>query len=385
MPDKSYHRGWKYHIWRDHLKSWFVSSFIDDEGTFLKSVTLLALLALILIFIFGYRPTATLTTSLEVLSAAEPVLAAAVAPLPRILAQPKTLYLAERPVFPVMQPTPMPTPTPAGGGILRKIAFTSNRVDGRHYQLYIMDADGSNCERLLESQAFDRDPHLSYDGQQLAFSSNRTTIYQIYVMDLATRAIRQVTDGPGDKTNPFWSPDNRSLLYTLHRDGSAEAGMISADGSQMHQLTNFFGHTHGYGFSPDGLYITLESSRNNRSEIFIMKLRDRKIIPLIDTDELTYRGDPVFSPVGNKLVFSSNTLDHMTRQLYIYDLNWQKYYRITEDDLDKDDPIFSPDGSLIAYVAKWENAWNIFVMDADGQHVRNLTCSYYDNLVPSWR
>lgn len=364
------------------MKSWFISSFIDDEGTFLKSITLLALLILILIFIFGYRPAVTIQT----LAVAEPMLVAAVAPLPRILPQPKTLYLAERPSFPpLVQPTPMPTPTPAGGGILRKIAFTSNRADGRHYQLYIMDADGSNCERLVESRAFDRDPHLSYNGQQLAFSSNRTGTYQIYVMDLTTRAVRQVTEGPGDKTNPFWSPDNRSILYTSHAGGGAEAGIISADGSQMRQLTNNFGHTHGYGFSPDGQYISLESSRNNRSEIFLMKLRDRKLIPLVETDEITYRGDPVFSPAGNKLVFSSNTLDRMTRQLYVYDLNWQKYYRITDDDLDKDDPLFSPDGTLIAYVAKWENAWNIFVMDADGQHVRNLTCSYYDNLVPSWR
>ncbi|MEW6517750.1 MAG: DPP IV N-terminal domain-containing protein [candidate division FCPU426 bacterium] len=369
------------------MKSWFVSSFIDDEGTFLKSVTLLALIILILIFVFGYHPTpVTIAASVEALAAGEPVLAAAVAPLPRILSQPKTLYLAERPTFPpLVQTTPVPTPTPAGGGILRKIAFASNRSDGRHYQLYLMDADGNHCERLMESNAFDRDPHLSYDGHCLAFSSNRTSTYQIYVMDLATRAIRQVTHGVGDKTNPFWSPDGRSLLYTTHRDGSAETGIISADGSQMRQLTHWFGHTHGYGFSPDGAYVSLESSRNNRSEIFMMKLQDQKPIPLIETDELTYMGDPVFSPVGNKMVFSSNSLDRMTRQLYIYDLNWQKYYRITDDEMDKDDPIFSPDGTLIAYVARWENAWNIFIMDADGQHVRNLTRSYYDNLVPSWR
>ncbi len=367
------------------MKLWFDSSTFDDDGTLLKALTLFALVILLLVFLFGPGPQ-TVVKVAQVLPAPGVVFSPSSAPLPKIAAKTKTQYLTDRPSFPPLAAaTPQPLPTPAGGGILRKIAFTSNRADGRHYQLYMMDADGKNCERLLESDAFDRDPHFSYAGTRLAFSSNQTGTYQIYVLDLATRAVRQITWGREDKTNPFWSPNDRQVLFTLHKDGSAELGLLSPDGTQIWQLTNTFGHSHGYGFSPDGGRISFESTRNNRSEIFILNLKNRKVTTLVETDDLTYRGDPVFSPVGNKLVFSSNTLDKLTRQLYVYDLDWKKYYRVTDDEMDKDDPIFSPDGSKIAYVARWENAWNIFIMDEDGKHARNLTRSYYDNVVPSWR
>jgi Tol biopolymer transport system component len=366
------------------LKTWFTSSPFDDDGTLLKALLIFMLLIIILIFLFGppsYSVAGGRATLVQGI-----VLSPKIIPIVKLPPKPKVLYIAANPSFPpVIENTPMPTPIPAGGGVLHKIAFVSNRANGRHYQLYMMDANGKNLERLHTSTGFDRDPHFSYDGERLAFTSNRTGSYQIYILDLNTRAVSQITRGGCDKTNPFWSPNNQQILFTQHNQESAELGIMNADGTQARQLTNAFGHSHGYGFSPNGSWISFESTMNNRNEIFMYDILDKTSHPIIENDELTYQGDPVFSPAGHKLVFTSNSLEKGKRQLYIYDLDWKKYYRITHDDMDKDDPIFSPDGSKIAYVARWENAWNIFIMDADGKHVRNVTKSYYDHVVPSWR
>ncbi|MCK5242876.1 PD40 domain-containing protein [bacterium] len=366
------------------MKIRFTSSPFDDDGTLLKALLLFVLLIIILVFLFGppVYPVPTGRTA----NVPGIILSSKIVPIMKITTKPKVLYLAEKSSFPpVIANTPQPTPTPAGGGILHKIAFASNRADGRHYQLYMMDANGKKMERLHESNSFDRDPHFSYDGTRLAFTSNRTGRYQIYILDLATRAVKQITHGRNDKTNPFWSPNNQQILFTSHNQESAELGIMNAEGTGIRQLTNDFGHSHGYGFSPNGSWISFESTRNNRNEIFMYDILAKTSTPIIANDELTYQGDPVFSPAGRKLVFTSNNSDKNKRQLYIYDLDWKKYYRITHDDMDKDDPIFSPDGSKIAYVACWENAWNIFITDADGKHARNVTKSYYDNVVPSWR
>jgi len=318
------------------LKIWFNSSPFDDDGTVLKILMLLALLIILLIFVFGPPSYPVAAVQSRTISTSQVIFMPQTAPVFKIPPKPRLLYLTDKPSFPpVIENTPMPTPTPAGGGILRKIAFASNLADGRHYQLYMMDANGKNLERLHESDGFDRDPHFSYDGTRIAFASNRTGTYQIYILDLATRAVKQITSGPEDKTNPFWSPNDQQILFTLHKNGSAELGIMNADGSQVRQLTNSFGDSHGYGFSPNGSWISFESTMNNRSEIFLYDILEKKIMTLIENDELTYQGDPVFSPIGNKLVFSSNSLDRHKRQLYIYDLDWQKYYRITDDDMDK--------------------------------------------------
>ena len=360
----------------------------EGDGLLLRVLPVLALV--LLIFLFMMRPAGYRSDPPPVSSDSQGLVVerAPSAPVIREIPPPKANVAADTPVFclpPAVAWTPMPTPTPAGGGVLRRIAFASNRGDGRHYQLYMMDADGNHLERLTHSQAFDRDPHFSYDGTQLAFSSNRSGNYEIYVLDLETRDVKRLTRGGGDKSNPFWSPDNHHVLFTWHRGGTSELGIMRADGTHMRMLTDQEGDSHGYGFSPDGRYISYESTVNDRNEIFLYDLESRRSELLLETDDVSYRGDPVFSPVGDKLVFSSDVIARKLRQLYIYDIQWDRYYRVTDDAQDKDDPIFSPDGSKIAYVARWENAWNVYVMDADGRHARNVTRSYYDHVVPTWR
>jgi len=362
----------------------------QDDGIVLKTLALSAVLILLLLFFLV--PSSVPPVPVPIQPTAPPMSPALRSGVPcrvvMVPVQPKTLGLSDIPSCPPFVETTVPTPcpTPAGGGILRKIVFASNRADGRYYQLYMMDADGQDLERLTESKAFDRDPHFSYDGKLLAFSSNRENgIYQIFVMDLETRAIRQLTSNREDKTNPFWSPDGRKILYTLHRNSITELGIMNADGSEAHQIANTGGDSHGYGFSPDGRFVSYESTFNKRNELFVLDVKNRKPKLLLETDALGYRGDPVFSPRGDRMVFSSDVMSPKLRQLYIYDLDWNKYYPVTHDTLDKDDPVFSPDGSMIAYVARWENAWNIFTMSADGSNVRNLPCNYHDNIVPTWR
>jgi TolB protein len=309
----------------------------------------------------------------------ETALRAAPAPHPRLFITTAEDAITEEPV----PAAPLPVPTPAGGGVLRKIAFASNREDGRYFHIYMMDADGKNLEQLTGTRAFDRDPHFSFDGKYLVFASNRElSCYQIFMLDLESRQLRQITTDRRDKTNPFWSPDNRQILYTVHDHGVNRLGIMNADGSEQRELTTARVNNHGYGFSPDGRSVSFTDQDNH---LLIMDLQSLTPSRLIKTEALDFRGNPGFSPQGKRLVFTSDVLAHKLRQLYIYDLDWQRNYPITRDEFDKDYPIFSPDGTKIAYTACVENAWNIFIMDADGRNPRNLTQSRYDHIVPTWR
>src|SRR5215213_10579598 len=52
-----------------------------------------------------------------------------------------------------------------------KIAFRSNR-DG-NYEIYVMNANGSNPTRLTNNPAVDANPEFNQDGSKIAFISNR--------------------------------------------------------------------------------------------------------------------------------------------------------------------------------------------------------------------
>jgi len=72
--------------------------------------------------------------------------------------------------------------------LARFIAFDSDRQDFRH-QLYMMHPDRSGLVRLLTDNYIDKDPAFSPDGTLIAFVSNRTGNFQIYLLDRALAAV----------------------------------------------------------------------------------------------------------------------------------------------------------------------------------------------------
>ncbi len=80
-------------------------------------------------------------------------------------------------------------------------------------QLWVLDLSRGVAGQVLLSNASDIHPRWSPDGKRLAFSSNRTGRYEIWVVAADGSGLLQLTDGPGDKTWPVWSPDGTSILF----------------------------------------------------------------------------------------------------------------------------------------------------------------------------
>lgn len=129
------------------------------------------------------------------------------------------------------------------------IAFVSDR--GGIPQLYMMNADGSNVEKLeLPDMGYVIDPTWSPNGQLLAFSWRRPNgNYDIYVMDVATRQIVELTRDAGRNERPSWAPDGRHIVFESTRTGARQIWTMLADGSAARQLT-FEGHNESPNWSP---------------------------------------------------------------------------------------------------------------------------------------
>ena len=67
----------------------------------------------------------------------------------------------------------------------------SNR-DG-NWEIYVMNADGTNSVRLTNNGYGDEYPAWSPDGNQIAFASQRDGNYEIYVIDLDSQNIHNLT------------------------------------------------------------------------------------------------------------------------------------------------------------------------------------------------
>lgn len=100
------------------------------------------------------------------------------------------------------------------------------------------------AEPLILTQDFHsaRSSQVSYDGTLLAFSGQKMEgdSWQIYILDLQSRELRQVTNSPGNCTDPTWLPDGRILFSLLSEEETAGPIHVlyrcETDGSSMERL-----------------------------------------------------------------------------------------------------------------------------------------------------
>ena len=81
-----------------------------------------------------------------------------------------------------------------------RIAFerdVSKNPRVQKYDIYLMDPDGSNVQQLTDDHTLDGSCTWSPDGTRIAFESNRNKGFDIYVMDILTREVAQLTRNPG--------------------------------------------------------------------------------------------------------------------------------------------------------------------------------------------
>jgi TolB protein len=99
------------------------------------------------------------------------------------------------------------------------IIFTSERYGSA--DVFRVHPDGSGLERLTDSPAFDDQGSLSPDGRTLAFVSTREGgTANIWLLDIASRHVRNLTRSRGGNFRPSWSPDGKWIAFSSDRDTS---------------------------------------------------------------------------------------------------------------------------------------------------------------------
>jgi len=150
-----------------------------------------------------------------------------------------------------------------------QIAFHSNR-DG-NYEIYVMNADGSDVRRLTNNMVDDGQPSWSPDSSQIAFISARDGNLEIYVMDSSGEDVRRLTNDDAGDLYPSWSPDGSRIAFSTARDGGWEIYVMNADVGSVRRLTNNWADDWFPSWSPDSEQICFASSVDGNWEIYAVK------------------------------------------------------------------------------------------------------------------
>ncbi|MEO8539573.1 MAG: S9 family peptidase [bacterium] len=171
------------------------------------------------------------------------------------------------------------------------LAFTSERGEDKP-QIALMPASGGESRVLTKLPLGAGVPAWSPDGKKLAFSAKTGTPpdpdpkkakpyrritsmkYRIngqgftydqrrhlFVVDVHSGEVTQVTDGDWDDTQPAWSPDGTSLAFISARhadrefDSASDVWVVSATGGEARQVTRTAGGRSAPSWSSDGKLI----------------------------------------------------------------------------------------------------------------------------------
>ena len=283
-----------------------------------------------------------------------------------------------------------------------QIAFVSKR-DG-NAEIYVMDADGDNQRRLTNNRGDEWSPSWSPDGRRILFSSDRDghviggrPTYEIYVMNADGSNPQNLTNNPFDDRYPSWSPDGERIAFARW-DGTIknltinfEIYVMDVDGGNPQNLTNNLFDDRYPSWFPDGERIVFVSKRDGHfigdfgltSEIYVMDADGQNQQRLTDNDKNDWY--PVWSPDGKRIAFSSDRKgDFENFEIYVMDVDGGNQQRLTENRRDDLYPSWSPDGERIAFMSERDGNGEIYVREADGGNPQNLTNNPHRDTQPAW-
>ncbi|MBZ5619848.1 MAG: hypothetical protein LAQ69_14150 [Acidobacteriia bacterium] len=173
-----------------------------------------------------------------------------------------------------------PSFTPDG----KQIVYSSSAPGSKCCRIFIANLDGTGFRPISSMSAIDTEPKINpKTGSEIVFTSGRSGPQQIYKMNMDGADIERLSDGTGEAGNPAWHPDGQIIAYAWTRGFAAGAWNIftmDVASKRYNQLTHGEGKNEHPSWAPDGVHLVFASTRNGRDQIYTMLADGTQVQPL---------------------------------------------------------------------------------------------------------
>ena len=277
------------------------------------------------------------------------------------------------------------------------------------YQMYVMDVDGKQVQPVSTGQGATTCGYFYPGDRRILYSSTHAAgpncppkpkrdgayrwaldDYDIYAVDLDGRNVQRLTTAPGYDAEATISPDGKTIVWTSVRDGDLDLYAMNLDGTGIRRLTDDVGYDGGAFFSPDSRRIVYRAAHPTdpaeiaryqellaqrlvepgQLEIFVMNADGSGKQQVTSNNASNF--SPFFHPDGKRIIFSSNVETRgeggrPSFHLYLVNDDGTGLERLTLEGRFNSFPMFSPDGKRLVWVsdrnAKEPGEFNVFLAD----------------------
>ncbi|MEM3699743.1 MAG: S9 family peptidase [Candidatus Bathyarchaeia archaeon] len=226
---------------------------------------------------------------------------------------------------------------------------------------------------------------LSPQGDKVAFAWNKEDKVDIYVKNLKTDEIYKLTEGPESALEPKWSPDGKTIAYVSDRAGDENFDIftIPADGGKPSRLTDDPYDNHSPQWTLDGKWILFISNRGGDNlNLFRISTGTGEI------ENLTKGEDPVFSfslsPEGHRIVFLKGFIN---RSLWLLDLETKTSKKILSHqnaEIGTGPEPWAPNSEKIVFTSNINNFYDIGIYEFKNETEQWFEKTPYEKSFPIW-
>jgi Tol biopolymer transport system component len=286
-------------------------------------------------------------------------------------------------------------------------------LQGNYWPTVAELQDPGDIARRLTNHIKDRNfvnnsPALSPDGYQLAFLSDRSDYFDIYLLSVVDGKIkRKLLSGQTSakfeelhwlRPGLSWSPDGEDLVFASKAGKSDALHVLNVEEAEVTRTIRFdLDGIFSPAYSPDGDRIAFVGMKNGQSDIYTVSLQSGELSNV--TDDIFSDLDPSWSPDGRYVAFISDRGDHLgpppddfsiaqydyrQSEVYIADTQAGTLQRITHSAAMERTPEWSPRDHMISYVSDRDGVYNLYLHDLDTGEYYPITNLLTGCFQPTW-